>query len=132
MIENNDYREVCKRLQSEIDYRLLGQRMRSVRLKRGFTQSTISEIMRIGEKYYAAIETGIERISLARLIQFICVMQVPADYLLSGCHENYPSNYKYHEDRCQERDQLNNLLDKCSDETIKTIYIITKGLLERQ
>ena len=82
--------------------------------------------MRLGEKYYAAIEAGNARINLVRLIQFICIMQISADDLLMGSHPDYPTKYDYREMKNEERKQLDKLLDQCSSEDLQALCIIVK------
>lgn len=128
MADNANYRTVNKQLQGEVDYKLLGCHMQSIRQQRDMTQAAVAEKMKLGIKYYAAIEAGTARISLYRLIQFICIMQTSADLLLAGCHADYPPSNPYLDDVCKERLLLNKLLDQCPDETIKTLYVVAQGL----
>ena len=125
-----DFREVTHQLQREFNYKVLGQHMKSVRNSRHMTQAQVAEAMHLGVKYYASIETGTIKISLMRLIQFINLMQVSADSLLTGCHENYPSEKTDREYKCIARHKLEALLDQCSDETIETVCIITEALMK--
>ena len=125
---SSDYRDVTRKLQKEMNYRALGQHMRSVRKKHHMTQAEVAEEMQMTEKYYASIETGTIHISLLRLIQFISLMQVSADSLLIGCREDYPSNPDQVEHQCADRIKLERILDRCSDEQIRTLRIIAEGL----
>ena len=93
MRKNTEYLAVNKQLQSEIDYRVIGRHMQAIRQKCGMTQAVVAEKMKLGVKYYAALEAGTESISLSRLIQFICLMQSSSDTLLAGCHPDYPYVY---------------------------------------
>ena len=86
---------------------------------------------KLGVKYYAALEAGTESISLSRLIQFICLMQSSSDTLLAGCHPDYPPLHTCQENVCHERILLNKLLDQCSDELIRTLYVIAQGILNQ-
>ena len=81
MRKNTEYLAVNKQLQSEIDYRVIGRHMQAIRQKCGMTQAVVAEKMKLGVKYYAALEAGTESISLSRLIQFICLMQSSSDTL---------------------------------------------------
>lgn len=126
-----DYRALKRQLQADIDYKTLGRHMQAVRLQRGMTQAVVAERMKIGVKYYSRFEVGTEKISLYRLIQFICIRETSADYLLAGCHLDYPPSYICPDDSSPERKQLNVLLDQCSDAAIKTLLIVAKGLIER-
>lgn len=131
MPKNTEYRTVNKQLQAEIDYKTIGRHMQAVRQKCGMTQAVVAEKMKLGVKYYAALEAGTENISLSRLIQFICITQVASDTLLAGCHPDYPSPYTCLENACSERILLNKLLDQSSDELIKTLYVIAQSLLSQ-
>lgn len=130
--EANDYRALKRQLQADIDYRTLGQHMQAVRQKRGMTQAVVAEKMKVGVKYYSAFEAGKAKISLYRLIQFICLMGTSADFLLAGCHLDYPPRYACPDDSSEDRKALNSLLDQCSDDTVKTLLIVAEGLLVRE
>lgn len=129
MVDKANYLATIKQLQSEIDFKAIGNHMQSIRLKREMTQATVAEKMNWGTKYYASIEAGKGKISLIRLIQFIVIMQTSADSILKGCHRDYPSPDPNTDSACHERKELNKLLDQCSDEVLKTVLVITKGLL---
>ena len=129
--EATDYRVVKKQLQADIDYTILGRHMREVRRQRGMTQAAIAERMKIGVKYYSKFEVGSERISLYRLIQFICIMGTSADYLLAGCHLDYPPRYLCPDESSVARKRLNTLLDRCSEDSTRTLLLVTEGLIER-
>ena len=131
MRKNTEYLAVNKQLQSEIDYRVIGRHMQAIRQKCGMTQAVVAEKMKLGVKYYAALEAGTESISLSRLIQFICLMQSSSDTLLAGCHPDYPPLHTCQENVCHERILLNKLLDQCSDELIRTLYVIAQGNLNQ-
>ena len=131
MRKNTEYLAVNKQLQSEIDYRVIGRHMQAIRQKCGMTQAVVAEKMKLGVKYYAALEAGTESISLSRLIQFICLMQSSSDTLLAGCHPDYPTLHTCQENVCHERILLNKLLDQCSDELIRTLYVIAQGILNQ-
>lgn len=132
LMNDADYRMVNRWLHEQVDYQVLGARMKTVRRKMGLTQAAMAEKMRMGIKYYASLETGATKINLVRLIQFIAITQTSADYLLVGCHPEYPSSEVICANVSEERQRLNKVLDQCSDEFIRTIYIITTSLLEKK
>lgn len=132
LMNDADYRMVNRWLHEQVDYQVLGARMKTVRRKMGLTQAAMAEKMRMGIKYYASLETGATKINLVRLIQFIAITQTSADYLLVGCHPEYPSSEAICANVSEERQRLNKILDQCSDEFIRTIYIITTSLLEKK
>ena len=135
MSDKTDYRALNKQLSAEINYITLGHHMKNARKQCGMTQAEMAEKMKLGVKYYAALEIGKAKIKLVRLIQFISITQVSADTLLIGTHADYPSRFSHRIDNKEkaytERDELHHLIDRCSDETIETILVITKALKEK-
>ncbi|WP_461811511.1 helix-turn-helix domain-containing protein [Faecalimonas sp.] len=127
-----EYREINKQLHADIDYKLLGRHLREIRKQNGMTQAEIAEKMKMGVKYYASIEEGKTKINLIRLIQFICITQTSADYILAGTHKRYPSQFQCPENASRSRKQLSQLLDQCSEQIIETIYVIAEGLRNRE
>lgn len=129
MSDNADYRAINRQLKADIDFHIIGNHMQVVRKARGMTQAAVAEKMKLGTKYYAAMEAGAVKISFSRFLQFIIIMQTSADYLLSGCQPNYPTQFSCPTDACKERVLLNRLLDQCSDDLTKTLYVIAQGLI---
>lgn len=131
MGSRKEYRTGLKQLQFEIDYKVLGRHLQIARKKHGITQVAIAEQMKVGEKYYSTLEAGKGHISLARLIQFICITHASADYLLSGTHAGYPLQFSYPKNSFERRNELNRLLDQCSEDTIETLYTIAERLQDK-
>lgn len=129
MSDTSDYRAVNKQLKAEFDFKIIGKHMQSVRKKRGMTQAEVAEKMKLGTKYYASMEAGAVKISFPRFIQFVILMQASADFLLSGCHPEYPPQFACPGEACKERIMLNKLLDQCPDDLRKTLYVIAQGLI---
>lgn len=130
MARNMDYREQNRKLQNEINYRIIGSHMREVRKQCGFTQKTLAEYMGVDTNYYGSLETGANRISFSRFIQFMAMTNASADYLLMGCHQGLGSNHERISCACKERQLLERILDSCPNETIKIIYALCKALNE--
>lgn len=53
-----------------LDYKLIGERLKKARIKMGYTQDELSELMQVSVAYLSRIETGKTNISLKRLVQF--------------------------------------------------------------
>lgn len=71
---SSDFRENTRQLQQKINYRVIGRHMKDIRVACNMTQSSIAEKMGVGSKYYTSIETGYSKISFARFIQFLCIL----------------------------------------------------------
>jgi len=126
---NND--RITKQLFSpDIDYKTLGRHMQAVRKQQGLTQATVAEYMRIGIKYYSAIECGSAKINLYRLIQFICLTHTSADILLVGCHHDYPTHYICPNESNEDLKLLMALLEHCSRDTIRTVRALAETLIQ--
>ena len=50
-----------------LDYKLMGKRLRKVRIQKGYTQEYLAEIMNVSTAYISRIETGKTQINLTRL-----------------------------------------------------------------
>ena len=71
-----------------INYNALGQRIRSIRRKRGLTQQKLSEQIPCSAPFMSYVENGTKRMSLD---MFVCVaneLKVSADVLLFDSLEN--------------------------------------------
>lgn len=60
----------------------MGRKIREARLKKGYTQQTLSEKADIGEMYLSEIERGIKMPSMNLFIKLITALDVSADYVL--------------------------------------------------
>ena len=60
----------------------MGRKIREARLKKGYTQQTLSEKADIGEMYLSEIERGIKMPSINLFIKLITALDVSADYVL--------------------------------------------------
>lgn len=77
-----------------MDKQALGQKLRQIRLEKGYTQHALAEIAEIGNVYIGEIERGLKMPSLHSFIKLIEALDVSADYILrdeltSGTHYIY-------------------------------------------
>lgn len=54
---------------NRMDYRLLGARVREIRLKKGLTQEKLAEICDISPSYIGIIERGDKKLSVETLVK---------------------------------------------------------------
>lgn len=128
----NEERPYNLQLQDEIDYVTLGHHLRDVRKAQPYTQAQISEILGLKPNYYGQYETGARHINLPRFIQFICKTQCSADFLLMGCHKDYPSSLPARQEYSETRKEINSILDKCDDELLKDLITVAELLRKRR
>lgn len=103
----------------EIDYTLIGQRIKEARKKKGWSQEKISEEIDVAVGYISRVERG-NPINLKRLAQISNALDVPMEYLVTGVSlksENYLNK------------ELSEIIAQCSPEKQKLIYNIAKAIL---
>ena len=114
-----------------IDCRVIGKHMRDIRNARKMTQSHIAEKMGIGIKYYSSLETGQNKISLTRFVQFLAITKVNSDSVLAG---SYPGLSVSTADNalliCDERKRLELLISKSSNDAVKTMYALCVAIAD--
>ena len=67
----------------EIDYKLIGSRIRQARLHHEITQEYLSELIEVTPAFIGHIERGERSVSLATLLKIAMVLNVSTDYLFS-------------------------------------------------
>lgn len=102
---------------NDIDYVNLGKRIRHYRVKRGFTQQKLSEMVDIVPSNISHIERGTNKVSLPTLVRIANSLDVSIDQLLCVSLEN--SSYQLQED-------IAILLEDCSEREIDGIIEIIK------
>ena len=69
-------------MKTELNYKLVGQRIRAMRKKRGMTQEQLAELAEISPQHCSGIETGAAKVSLPALIKIANVLEASMDELL--------------------------------------------------
>jgi len=72
----------------ELNYKLIGHRMRSIRKLRKLTQAELAEYTGLSVPYISHIENGIKQVSLQALVKVAEALECTADRLL---YENWMS-----------------------------------------
>ena len=105
----------------DIDYYLIGQRIKEARKNKGYTQEKLAEEIDIAVTYLSRFEKG-HPINLKRLAQISQVLDVSMEYLLSG---TVPKSDNYLNKDFEE------ILETCSPEKLKLIYNIAKTIVDQ-
>ena len=66
----------------ELNYKLIGVRLRAVRLKKGYTQEYLSEQSDISATHYSKIESGGTKLSLPCLVRVCNALGITPDEVL--------------------------------------------------
>lgn len=106
-----------------LDYKLMGERLRKARIKKGFTQEQLAEALKVSIAYVSRIETGKTRVNLKRLNQLCLVLDTTESYILDGA----ASNSKTYLDT-----ELSTVLKDCSAEDKELIYQIAAFISEHK
>lgn len=69
-------------MKTELNYKLVGQRIRAMRKKRRMTQEQLAELAEISPQHCSGIETGAAKVSLPALIKIANVLEASMDELL--------------------------------------------------
>ena len=75
----------------EIDYLALGEKIKKVRLNKGYTQEFTAAGADISLSHASNVETGKTKVSLPTLIEIANTLDVTVDYLLSDNFNNKDS-----------------------------------------
>ena len=78
-------------MQQEIDYGLLGKRIRELRRERGLTQDALAEIIGCNTSHISNIENNYTKASLNVLLALVNTLDTTIDYLLSDQYNNNSS-----------------------------------------
>jgi len=75
----------------ELNYTLIGNRLRAVRLKKGFTQEYVAEMAGISAQHCSGIECGNAKVSLPALVRLCNVLDAsPDDILMDSINRVIP------------------------------------------
>lgn len=66
----------------KLNYRLVGERLRAIRKKRGYTQEQLAEMADISPQHCSGIETGGAKVSLPALVQLCNALEATTDEVL--------------------------------------------------
>lgn len=104
-----------------IDYNLIGERIKEARRNKGYTQEKLAEEIDVAVAYVSRLEKGFP-INLKRIAQISQVLDVSMEYLLSG---TVPKSDNYLNKDFEE------ILERCSPEKLKLIYNIARTIVNQ-
>ena len=100
-----------------LDFKLIGERIKSARKEKGYTQENISERLGVATVYLSRIETGKAKVSLKRLAEIAQILDKNISEFVTGT--------KFEEKTYLEKD-MSNLLATCSKKKQRLIYNVAK------
>lgn len=105
----------------ELDYNIIGQRLKKARLEKGYTQEYLAEKMNVSVAFLSRIERGSSHINLKRLTEICKLLEITEGEVLNGSVTN-PETYLISE--------FNLLFKGCPPEKLKLIYNIAKLIVK--
>lgn len=70
--------------QGDIDYKIIGHRIREKRQKAKLTQEQLAEKLDVAPEYISRIENGRAQVNLKRLGEISALLGVPIEYFVAG------------------------------------------------
>ncbi len=104
-----------------LDYKLMGNRLKEVRMQKGLTQENLAEALNVSIAYVCRIETGKTRLNLKRLNQICGILDIPESYVLNGAADNTSSYLNL---------EFSNILNDCSARDKELLYKIANIIAE--
>ncbi|MCT4631318.1 MAG: helix-turn-helix domain-containing protein [Firmicutes bacterium] len=104
-----------------IDYKLIGERIKKFRQEKAITQSTLSEMLDVSNVYVSKIERGVARVNLEMLFKISTLLEVSVSQLLTGIDED-ANNYLDVE--------ISKLMEHSSVEEKRMIYNVVKAIIK--
>ncbi|HBF0343866.1 helix-turn-helix domain-containing protein [Clostridioides sp. ZZV14-6044] len=102
----------------ELDFKVIGQRIKIARIKKKLTQEVLSEKINVSPQHVSNIETGNSSVSLATLVSIANTLEVSVDELL--CDTILSSKAIF-------ENELEEVLKDCNDYEIRFITDIVKA-----
>lgn len=106
-----------------LDYNLIGELLKKARIKKGYTQEKLAEIMDLSTAYISRIENGKTHINLPRLNEVCILLDTSESYILNGASDNSSSYLST---------ELNSILKDCSSKNKELIYQIATIISEKE
>ena len=100
---------------------MIGQRIKSIRVKSNLTQEKLAERMEINTKYLSSIERGKENPTLNTIICLAEALEVDIGDIFSSLQN---------EDPAKRKSLINSLLKEANEEELKLAYKVLSAVLK--
>lgn len=108
-------------METVIDYNLLGKRIKEYRIKNGYTQEKLAEIINVSTTFISRIERGNAKTSLEVLAKICLALDVSPGLVLSGT---------FYESENYLRDDISKMLEGCPPYKINLVNKVIKTIIE--
>ena len=104
-------------VEANIDFKLIGERLREERLKKGMSQEDLAEKLDVAVAYLSRVERGGTTINLTRLGQISLILDVPLERFVTGIIK---------EDKNYLKEDFYEIFKQCSQDKKRLIYNIAR------
>lgn len=104
-----------------LDYQAIGKRIKIARVRRGFSQEHLAELVDLSTGHMSNIETGSANVSLKTIVHLANVLEVPIEELLAD--NVVHSTSVIHKD-------IQEILDDCDEYEIRAIAHVVSATKE--
>ena len=104
-------------VEANIDFKLIGERLREERLKKGMSQEDLAEKLDVAVAYLSRVERGGTTINLTRLGQISLILDVPLERFVTGIIK---------EDKNYLEEDFYEIVKQCSQDKKRLIYNIAR------
>ncbi|WP_341280553.1 helix-turn-helix transcriptional regulator [Paenibacillus sp. FSL H8-0537] len=105
----------------DVDYQVIGGRIRKAREDKGVTQERLAECLDVSNAYISKIERGKTAVNLDNLDKICAALDTSIEYILSGTNTTADDHL---------RNEIIEMLEGCSPEKMKLITQIIKSIVE--
>lgn len=106
-----------------LDYKLMGERLKKARIKKGYTQEKLAEILNVSIAYISRIENGKTQINLKRLNEICTLLDSSEAYILNGVSNDSASYLN---------SEFSSILQDCSSKDKELIYQIATIISDKK
>ena len=106
---------------SEIDYVLIGKRVKEVRNQLKVSQATLAEMTGLSVTYISHIETAYKKASLTSLVNIANAAGISVDELLYGNQDHYATDYHL---------DTKLLIESCDHAEKRFIYLLIESVIK--
>ena len=105
---------------SEINYVLLGKRIREIRIQMKLSQAALAEMSGLSTRYISHIETARKKASLASLVSIADAVGISIDEILYGNQAAYKTDYQL---------DIILLIENCTPSEKRYLYLMINSVI---
>ncbi len=79
-------------MKTELDFRMIGNRIQFYRLQKGLTQAELAELVGTNQKHLSMIEAGYHRSSFDTIVAITKALEIPVDALIADYKDSNDSS----------------------------------------